>query len=462
MRSPLAFLRRRTLRFRVTAAFVTAAVALAGVLSIATLFTVGRFLEDQRIRSSTRQTLFALLFAREFLSSRPDPEELVSRLQIRQRFDALVTRGDEWFGTGLELTPEAVPAGLRTLVADERLGYEIARRSGERVLVYGTPLPSQGTDLFLFFPLQDIDQTMSILGRALAVIGFAVVGMMAIVARRVSARILHPLAAVSDAAQRMAEGLLETRVESASTDELGHLASSFNRMGEALRDMIQHERRFVAAASHELRTPLAALQAAAEVMASYRERLPPDGREALDLIGEDVIALRQLVEDLMEVSELDSGRASVRAEKVQLRVFVEALLRRRRRAAPVEGPDPVVVTDKARLERIVANLVDNAFTHGEGRDVRIAIADLGGDCLVTVSDGGPGIAPEDKPLLFRRFYKPDRSRTRERGGVGLGLAIALENARLLGGALEISSPGGDGASFTLRLPRRSAPSGEES
>jgi two-component system sensor histidine kinase MtrB len=284
---------------------------------------------------------------------------------------------------------------------------------------------------------------------------------MALVARRVSTRILHPLAAVSDAAQRMAEGLLETRVETASTDELGQLAASFNRMGEALRGMIEHERRFVAAASHELRTPLAALQAAGEVMSSYRDHLPPDGREALDLIGEDTAALRMLVEDLMEVSELDSGRATVRAEEVRLREFVETLLRRRRFAAPVEGPDASIVTDKARLERIVGNLVDNAYTHGEGRDVRISVQDAGTECVLTVSDSGPGIAPEDAPRLFQRFYKPDRSRTRQRGGVGLGLAIARENARLLGGSLEISRGGGEGASFTLCLPRELDVGGEQ-
>jgi two-component system OmpR family sensor kinase len=92
--------------------------------------------------------------------------------------------------------------------------------------------------------------------------------------------------------------------------------------------------------------------------------------------------------------------------------------------------------------------------------VRIEILDLGRDCLVTVSDGGPGITPEDRPLLFHRFYKPDRSRTRGRGGVGLGLAIALENARLLKGSLEISSESGR-TSFTLRLARQSG-SGAES
>lgn len=152
MRTPH-FLRRLSLRVRITLTFVAAGALLAGVLSIVTLLTVGRFLEDQRIRSSTRQTLFAVLFAREFLGSRPDAEELVSKLQIRQRFDALVTKGDDWFATSLELTPDAIPRGLRALVSRERVGYEIGPRGEQRVLVYGTPLPPRGSDLYLFFPM---------------------------------------------------------------------------------------------------------------------------------------------------------------------------------------------------------------------------------------------------------------------------------------------------------------------
>jgi len=374
----------------------------------------------------------------------------------------MATRADQWFSTSLELTPDRIPSGLRTLVQRERLGYEIASRGGDRLLVYGTPLPPGGLDLYLFFPMEDIDRTISLLARVLAVSGLIVVGIAAISARRVSARILYPLSAVSSAAQRMAEGLLETRVETVSTDELGQLAASFNRMAEALHDIIQRERNFVAAVSHELRTPLAALNAAGEVVSRFRNDLPPEGREAMDLIGEDLVALRLLVEELMEVSELDSGRAVVRAEDVQLRTFVETLLDRRHRTAAIEGEDAVVVTDKTRLERILGNLIDNAFIHGEGFDVRVSIREETDQCSVAVLDRGPGISSADQLLIFDRFYKPDKSRTRERGGVGLGLAIARENARVLGGSLEVSSQPGQGTSFTLRLPRGTTDIGDES
>ncbi|MEX2392877.1 MAG: ATP-binding protein [Actinomycetota bacterium] len=453
MTARAALIRSRSLRFRITAAFVLAAAILTTALSVATLVTVRRFLEDQRIRSSTRQTIFAVLFAREYLGSRPDLEGLASKLQVRPNFDAMVTADEQWFATSLELTPDSLPGGLRSLIEEERFGYEITPSGEDRVLVLGSPLPPDDVDLYLFFPMVDIDQTVSLLSQVLIVIGVAIVGVAALFARQVSTRLLYPLSAVSAAAQRMADGLLETRVEPTSTDELGQLAASFNRMADALHQKIRREREFVAGVSHELRTPLAALSAAGDVLRRHEDSLPHEGKEALALINEDLVALRLLVEELMEISELDAGRPTLRVEEVRLRPFVEALLRRRHREALLGGPDLAVNTDKARLERIIGNLIENAYTHGDGKDVRVRVEADGDDALVTVSDRGPGVDPDDQALIFDRFFKPDRSRTRERGGVGLGLAIARENAQLVGGSIDVVSTPGEGASFTVRLPR---------
>lgn len=448
------FARGRSLRVRITAAFVATGILLASTISTATFLAVRGILEDQRVRSATRQTVFGLLFAREFVRTDPeDLEQLVSLLQTREEFQAMVTTGGDWFSTSLGITPEVVPDGLRGLVAEERLGYQRTSLERRRVLAFGAPLPPAGTDLYLFFPMDDIDETLSVLLRALGVTGFGVVVAAIIVAQRVGGRILRPLGEVSAAAQRVAEGLLETRVEAASSDEVGRLAASFNEMASAFQEMLQRERRFVANVSHELRTPLSTLRTASELLQTRRDELAPAAREAVDLLADDVGNLRRLIEELMEVSEVDSGKAVVRWEPVNLRALAEAVVAKARRDATVSGPSVVTVSDKARLERVVGNLLDNAYEHGEGRDVRVAIEHDDVRASITVSDRGPGIPGEAMPHLFDRFYKSDRSRTRERGGVGLGLAIAIENARLLGGTIEASSDGG-GATFRLRLPLR--------
>ncbi len=457
MRFPRGLFRRQSLRVRLTLSFVSAAVALTLVLSLATFFSVRTVLERNRLTSATRQTKFALLFAREFVNGNPNqPEALASSLRIRENFDAIVASQGDWFSTALSLTPSAIPRGLQSLVRHERLGYQYADFGDVRMLVFGAPLPPRDTDLYLFYSLEGIDETVGLVARALAIAGLVVIAIAVGLAQRVSGRILRPLASVSVAAQRVAEGLLETRVQSSSRDELGTLAGSFNQMAGALQEMIQRERRFVAAVSHELRTPIAALHATAEMLVARHYELPPPAQEAADLIMEDVSSLRRLIDELMEVSELDSPRAPLRWERVNVSSVTRAVLSRRRLDILADGPDVITFTDKGRLERVLGNLVDNAIEHGGGK-VELSIRLDDGQCAVEVADSGPGIRQEDMPHLFERFYKADRSRSRERGGIGLGLALALQNARLLGGTIEATSALGKGSKFVLRLPVRDAP-----
>ncbi len=451
-------LRRQSLRFRITLTYTGTAAALAIVLSAGTFFSVQRALLDQRVTSTTRQTIFALLFARSFVGSDAERNQrVVSLLQSRESLDAMVTDGDTWFSSSLSLTPDTVPTELRALVSRERLAYQFTSTGEENVIVYGAPLPPPGVDLYLFFSMADLSRALSLLGRVLIVASAIVVLVAAALAQRISRRVLQPLTAVSLAARDLADGLLEARVVPASTDELGMLANSFNEMAGELQRMIERERRFVANASHELRTPLSTLEATSGLLAAHRDEFSGPAGEAVDLVVEDVAGLRRLVEELLEVSELDAGRASVRWEEVDLRALADAALKRRHLEAPIDGDRLVTFSDKARVDRIVGNLLDNAFTHGGGRDVRVSVAAEDPGCRISVSDRGPGISDEDVPKLFDRFFKSDDSRTRRTGSVGLGLAIAHQNARLLGGSLEVRTTEGEGSTFSLWLPWREAP-----
>ena len=440
-------------------AFVASATGLVLVVGVGTYVTVRTILEDQQLEGATRQTIFGLLFAREFVGTdAARSQRAVSLLRSREDLEALATVGESWFSSSLGRTPAAIPPELRGLVANERLGYQYAEVGSGRAVVFGAPLPPADVDLYLFFPLRDIDRTLRLLARVLTVTGFTSVLVAAVVAQRLSRRILRPLAAVSDAALHVADGLLETRVAPESADELGGLAESFNRMAAALQERIRRERRFVANVSHELRTPLSTLEATSGLLVAHRDELSPTGREAVDLVAEDVAGLRRLLEELLETSQLEAGTATIRWERVDLRALVEAVAARRRRDVPIEGPRVETYADKARLERIAGNLLDNAFEHGGGVDVRVSVGqDLQG-CSIEVSDGGSGIGRQDLPRVFDRFFKADDSRTRDRGGVGLGLSIALQSAQLLGGTIEVRSAPGERTTFTLVLPiRRTKP-----
>jgi two-component system sensor histidine kinase MtrB len=178
--------------------------------------------------------------------------------------------------------------------------------------------------------------------------------------------------------------------------------------------------------------------------------MPPEAARTAELLIADVARLRRLVEDLMTIARFDAGREDVRADRVELSALVAATIRARGWTGLVhqETEETWVHGDRRRIETIVANLVANAVDHG-GRDVTVRVGAEAGGAVVEVADRGAGIDPRDVLHVFERFYKADPART---GGSGLGLSIALENARLLGGDLAVWSEPGRGTRFTLRLP----------
>jgi signal transduction histidine kinase len=299
----------------------------------------------------------------------------------------------------------------------------------------------------------------------------------------VARRLLRPVRAASRAAAQMSRGDLEIRLPTGS-DEFGVLAASFNDMAENLQAKMldleagqARERRFVADVTHELRTPVSALVGEASLLKSRLETdpsaCPPEVRRLGLMVERDITRLRQLVDDLLEISRLDAQAAETVIEAVDLRPFLDQLVRAHGWSEAVhvttvdrvdarEGlrgtaAGPVASADKRRVERIVVNLVENALLHGAA-PVTIqaehgALGATGDDMLVeiTVADSGRGILAAHLPYLFDRFYKADPSRATGRGS-GLGLAIARGNARLMGGDISAANVPDGGALFLVTLP----------
>jgi two-component system sensor histidine kinase MtrB len=309
-------------------------------------------------------------------------------------------------------------------------------------------------ELYFFFSEQELFDDLAQL-RNVLLAGVLVLALLAALVGAVLARrTLAPVARASAAAQSLAEGLLETRIPVERADEFGAWAVSFNEMADALQAKIaalsaaqERERRFTSDVAHELRTPLTALVAEAELLGEHLDRMPEDARRPAELLIADVGRLRRLVDDLMEISRLDAGAVAAAAEPVDLRALVDTIVRDRgwNGRVQVEGEGARVASDPRRIERVVANLVDNALAHGGGSAGVVV-----GPASVEVSDNGPGIPADELPHVFDRFWKGDPSRSGP--GSGLGLAIARENARLLGGDVTVASEPGRGARFTFRLP----------
>ena len=444
--------RRLTLAFALTAGIAAAALAAGSFL----LVREAR-LSDSRDRA-VEQTRFNLVLASEVLPSE-GPEALLDAYARRGSFETVLLVDGTAYPSSLSLGEEQIPPDLERLVDDGQLAYERTEVADTRYLATGGQVPGTEDDTaYFFFSEEELWDDLADL-RNILLAGLGIVVLVAGLAGALLARrTLAPVARASTAAHSLAEGLLDTRLPVESSDEFGAWATSFNEMADALEAKITalseaqaRERRFTADVAHELRTPLTAIVNEASLLAEHIQRMPPEARRPAELLVEDVKRLRDLVEDLMEVSRLDAGTQPVRPERVDLGSLVGAAVRARGWADRVRvAADEVVLTsDPRRIERIVANLIGNALEHG-GREVSVRVSLDGLGAFVEVADSGPGIAREDLPHLFERFYKADPARTGR--GTGLGLAIALENARLLGGDVDVWSETGVGTRFTLRLP----------
>jgi two-component system, OmpR family, sensor histidine kinase MtrB len=454
--------RRRTvhpgrLRRRLTLAFMLVAGISAAALAAGSYLVVRQARLDDSLERSLDQARFNLVLGAEVLPN-DGPRALLDAYRRRGRFDTVLLSDGRSFPSSLSLGEAQIPGDLHAIVTRGQLAYERTSVAGTRYLIVGGRIPETDSEAFFFFSEEQLWDDLGQL-RTILLVGLAVVLVAAgLVGTLLARRTLAPVARASAAAHSLAEGILATRLPVEREDEFGAWATSFNEMADALQAKIgalseaqTRERRFTADVAHELRTPLTAIVNEASLLAEHLERMPPEARRPAELLVEDVKRLRDLVEDLMEISRLDAGTQRVRLEQVDLGSLVAGALRVRGwdERVSLDREDVVVASDPRRLERIVANLIGNALEHGR-RDVSVRVGRDGVGAFVEVSDRGRGIAADDLPHLFERFFKADRARTAP--GSGLGLAIALENARLLGGDVDVWSELGSGSRFTLRLP----------
>lgn len=441
-------------RRRLVVAFVLAAGLSSGALAIGSFLLVRDARLDASLERAEQETRFGLRLAAD-LSPDADLRQFVSGFASRG-IQAVAQLGDARVRSDASLDLR-VPPGVAELVAEGEIAFERRDVDGVPSLVTGGRAPGSRARLFFFFSEAAIREELENLRNTLLVGWVVVLAGAALVGRFVAARTLAPVGQASRAARSIAEGLLETRLPE-SGDEFGAWAHSFNEMAaaleskiEALQEARERERRFTGDVAHELRTPVAALVGEASVLRAHLDAMPPDARRVSELLVSDVARLRRLLDELMEIFRLDSGVETVAGEPVDVGRLIRGLVRSRGwdHEVSVDADEVVIESDRLRLERIIGNLVDNAVGHGGG-GVTVGVARDDGSVVVEVADRGPGIPPEHVPRLFDRFYKADPSRSSR--GSGLGLSIAQENARLLGGRIDVWSRVGQGTRFTLRLP----------
>ena len=451
---------RLGLRVRVTLAFALGAFMLSALLAGTTWAVTRRNLLDNRENAALRQVYLNAKNVRDKLPV--DPEQVLgvlSSLQTPTGSRPLLRFGGNWFALTAEFGEDSLPAALRRRVDDGvpvRMRYELR---GRPELAVGIPLPASNAAYFEIVDLSELEDTLSSLGFSL--LGAAAVTTFAGAALGwwASRRALRPLADVSMAAEAIAGGRLDTRLEAVDDRDLAVLARSFNDMAQALQDRIERDARFASDVSHELRSPLMTLSAAVEVLETRRDELTERAQAALDLLSAEIGRFQQLVEDLLEISRFDAGAARLELDEVRIAELVmQAVHASGHPDVPVELDaelaGTVVEADKRRLVRVIANLLDNAHKYGEG-PTSVSLRRVDDGVQIAVEDAGPGVPTDERSLIFDRFARGAGAGRRGSGeGTGLGLALVAEHVRLHGGRVWVEDrlDGGEGARFVVELP----------
>jgi len=459
--------RRLGLRTRIFLMFGFGALLLAVFLAAAAYSFTRSSVLTERDRAAVEQAYRNAQVAQNELSSNnPSAAAAIDRLGSLgvSRF-AINYRG-AWSAPAAQYGPDSIPTSLQRRVLDDGTASRmIARVADEPVIVVGVPLTVTDASYFEFVPLGDAASTLGSVLLSLVFAGFITTLAGALLGTLVAGRAVRPLADAAQAAQAIAGGRLDTRLEPTDDPDLRLLANTFNEMASALQARVERDARFTSDVSHELRSPLMTLAASVEVMQARRDEMPERAQAALDLLVADVTRFQGLVEDLLEISRFDAGAIRLNREDLLVAEFVrQAVAVSSMPGTPVrvtERSERVLIQgDRRRLARVVANLIDNARLHGGGdASVSVCEPDGEGDPLghvwIVVEDHGAGVPPEERGLVFERFARGAvAGRRSSSDGAGLGLALVEEHVRMHGGRVWVEDrlDGESGARFVMELP----------
>ena len=320
----------------------------------------------------------------------------------------------------------------------------------------------------LFFQDVQEQELLERVNRSLLIAGVVAVFVAIVLGLLLTRQFTRPIQGLKNGAARIAGGDLAYRVRVESQDEFGDLAESFNSMAASLDSSEQARQRLFADIAHELRTPLSIIEGTVNAMLDGVYE--PD-QDNLKSIKEETALLTRLVADLRDLALAESGQLKLEVESVDTAKLIQRRVSQAEDMArekgiglttDITGGIPSVMVDSRRIERVVANLLDNALRHTpSGGSVVVTVTTAPGrdgypvdtgHILVSVADTGEGIAKEHLPHVFDRLYRVDDARPREKGGAGLGLAIAKQMVELHGGRIWVESEMGKGSTFSFSLP----------
>jgi two-component system, OmpR family, sensor histidine kinase MtrB len=451
---------RLGLRARITLAFGLGALLLSTLLASVTWGLTREDLLNQREDAAVERVLTNAVAITDKIGPQDDIQQTLAGVSTPEGSTPLLRARGEWYALNPVLfqADDVDPALLSSVETENPARMRYESRNGP-ILVVGVAIP--GTDALYFESVSLSELQESLNGLGIILVGAAVVTTFAGFAfgYYASGRTLRPLAEVGEAAQAIAGGRLDTRLEAEEDPDLRPLTDSFNAMVQALQERIERDARFASEVSHELRSPLMTLTASIEVLQNSRDELPERAQTVVDLLSHDIERFQQLVEDLLEMSRFDAGAIRLDLSDVFAGEMVERSV-----GALVGNTVPVIVdpevaeavirVDKRRMGQVIANLLDNAQKYADGAAV-VRVEAAGDRVRIAVEDEGPGVPEDEREVIFDRFSRGSAGGRRgDDFGTGLGLALIREHVHLHAGQVwtEDRPDEQPGARFVIELP----------
>ncbi|SHH16922.1 sensor histidine kinase [Desulfosporosinus lacus] len=276
-----------------------------------------------------------------------------------------------------------------------------------------------------------------------------------------SRQLVAPLRRLTQAANRIGHGYLDERVNVRSKDEVGQLANAFNAMADNLNRQETLRKQFTADIAHELRTPLTSIKSYIE---AFQDGVLPANEENLSSIHEEIDRLVDLSSDLKDLNVAEIGALQLNPEPVDLKPLLEKILHSLNPLIQEKeitlswhaSQEPVTMSgDERLLTRLFYNLVHNAYRYSnQGGQITVDLTQSSDYSQIRIKNTGMGISEDDLPLIFERFYRADKSRTRETGGTGIGLALVRQITDLHQGTITVQSKVGHETEFIVELPKK--------
>lgn len=353
----------------------------------------------------------------------------------------------------------------RRLLAGHSLSFTYRDSSGGRYYVIGKPMAEAPTRsaFYLLSSMKKMDASLLRLRRLLILSGLGAFLMASGIILVMTKWLSRPLLQMQKRTEQMARGDWDTRLPIQSHDEIGMLGHSINDLAQSLQTYRDTRREFFANISHELRTPVTYLEGYSKVLLDNLVQSEREQKQYLSIIHQESVRLEHMINDLFELSKMEEGRMDLNFEWLDMRAIIDEAIGKVKLKAEkkriglqtkISGDSPKIYGDGKRMGQILLNLLENSIRYTEKGNISVQLSERKKTAILTVKDTGIGIPQESLPYLFDRFYRVEKSRSREYGGTGLGLSIVKKLVELQGGTIQVASEPGRGTVFKMIFPQK--------